>query len=112
MLMNKEKVKSLKKSIRYFGDKFGTDRCIYQPKNELFVDILSYINELENENKRLLVENSGIKQLIVRLKNKAKKEFVSSQGELITITYDNISFMDINDICEEMKLFCKDGVGV
>ena len=51
--MNSEKVKEIKKIVRYFADKYMTAQCIGVPKRELFADILTLINELESENERL-----------------------------------------------------------
>lgn len=52
--MNSEKVKEIKKIVRHFADKYMTEQCIGVPKRELFADILTLINELENENERLM----------------------------------------------------------
>lgn len=58
--MESEKVKEIKKLIRYLADTYGTSKCLGKPNKELFADILTLINELESENERLnkaLVDN-------------------------------------------------------
>lgn len=59
--MDSEKVKEIKKLIRYLADTYGTSKCLGKPKRELFADILTLINELEEENERLREENYIIK---------------------------------------------------
>ena len=59
--MESEKVKEIKKLIRYLADTYGTSKCLGKPNRELFADILTLINELEEENERLREENYIIK---------------------------------------------------
>ena len=81
--MNSEKVKEIKKIVRYFADKYMTAQCIGVPKRELFADILTIINELETENERLMklqarggcrvaelgIENQRLKDRIAELED-------------------------------------------
>ena len=81
--MNSEKVKEIKKIVRYFADKYMTAQCTRVPKRELFADILTLINELESENERLMklqsrggcriaeldIENQQLKDRIAELEN-------------------------------------------
>ena len=59
--MESEKVKEIKKLIRYLADTYGTSKCLGKPNRKLFADILTLINELEEENERLREENYIIK---------------------------------------------------
>ena len=81
--MESEKVKEIKKIVRYFADKYMTAQCTRVPKRELFTDILTIINELETENERLMklqarggcrvaelgIENQQLKDRIAELEN-------------------------------------------
>ncbi len=59
--MESEKVKEIKKLIRYLADTYGTSKCLGKPNRELFADILTLINELGKENEGLREENYIIK---------------------------------------------------
>lgn len=85
--MESEKVKEIKKTVRYFADKYMTAQCIGVPKRELFADILTIINELETENERLMklqarggcrvaelaIENQQLKDRIAELESENER---------------------------------------
>ena len=85
--MESEKVKEIKKIVRYFADKYMTAQCIGVPKRELFADILTIINELETENERLMklqakggcrvaelgIENQQLKDRIAELEDEIER---------------------------------------
>ena len=89
--MESEKVKEIKKLIRYCADTYGTSKCIGEPKRELFTDILTLINELESENEilhrdfavkaydKLRAENKQLKDRIAEL----EKENESLKGNIV-----------------------------
>lgn len=99
--MESEKVKEIKKLIRYLADTYGTSKCLGKPNRELFADILTLINELEEEMKatnEILAERDGLKAEIERLKavleikqKQAVKEFAEmlKRDSICTTQYED-----------------------
>ena len=103
--MNSEKVKEIKKIVRYFADKYMTAQCIGVPKRELFADILTLINELESENAELtkaVVDNldayrDGFNEganLNGRVENKWKEENQQLKDRIAELEKENAKLLD------------------
>ncbi len=117
--MESEKVKEIKKIVRYFADKYMTAQCIGVPKRELFAEILTLINELESKNERLkqsnknilfvneqvIEENKKLKDRIAELENTIKNnlQYAKGYGEGVKATVEVAYPKKLNEFAERLK---------
>ena len=126
--MNSEKVKEIKKAL----ENCQKNNCLDCPyfidekscrANDLLLDTITLINELESENEKLKEYIKGneadakafvngwhkdlkkeLELFAERLKEKASRSIMNSDGEIVYIDYD---FVITNDIDETLKEFLK-----